>query len=151
MKLFLKRVVGKSLKELGVAQKEHPASSDPRLAPHSSSKPQTSSRHTESQPWYPRMQTSQQQRKTSIFLRIEGKGIRKKQVSSPDPNPAGAPRGGLLSPPQPGRLCQDPLGKKPSPQVADVAAAASMQVCMQEVLTGENRLRRASGSLWHRC
>ena len=42
-------VARKSLKELGVAQKEHPASSDPRLAPPSSSKSQTSSRRT----WVP--------------------------------------------------------------------------------------------------
>ena len=39
-------VDGKSLKELGVAQKEHPASSDPRLAPPPSSKSQASSRCT---------------------------------------------------------------------------------------------------------
>lgn len=53
-----------------------------------------------------------------LFFSLEQK-IRGSEKSRclPDPNPAGAPRAGLLSPPQPGWLCQDPLEGSLAPKL----------------------------------
>ena len=59
------------------------------------------------------------------------------------PHPAGPHRGPKLF---------GPAGfGRPALGVADAARVPSRQVCGWEALTGGNRLRRALGSLWHRC
>lgn len=123
--------------------------------PLSSSKSQTSLRYT----WV--LAAVAQDTDVSVTTKdfyisqVQGNRIRQKQVTAltqlllehPDPvfypHPAGPRRGPKLF---------GPAGfGRPASTVADVATAPSRQVCGREALTGGNRLRRASGSLQHRC